>query len=95
MQTWEGAVRMLLADPAQRQVVLDCYYDQPASAAALRYCASAEWAAVKPMIPDTWDWFRLEHLHYHGKSYTIIFDRTGKRYGGGAGLRVVAGRQVL
>lgn len=52
MQTWEGAVRMLLADPAQRQVVLDCYYDQPASAAALRYCASEEWAAVKTMIPD-------------------------------------------
>lgn len=52
MQTWEGAVRTLLADPAQRQVVLDCYYDQPVSAAALRYCASEEWAAVKPMIPE-------------------------------------------
>jgi len=45
---------------------------------------------VKPMVPDAWDWFRLEHLPYHGKFYTIIFDRTGKRYGGAAGLRVVA-----
>jgi SAM-dependent methyltransferase len=52
MQTWESAVRTLLADPAQRQVVLDCYYDQPVSAAALRYCSSEEWAAVKPMIPE-------------------------------------------
>lgn len=52
MQTWEDAVRMLLEDPSQRQVVLDCYYDQPASAAALRYCASEEWAAMKPMIPE-------------------------------------------
>ena len=47
---------------------------------------------VKPMAPDSWDWFRLEHLHYHGKSYTIIFDRTGRYYGGGAGLRVVEER---
>lgn len=52
MQTWEGAVRALLADPAQRQVVLDCYYDQPVGVAALRYCASEEWAAVKSMIPE-------------------------------------------
>ena len=47
------------------------------------------------MIQDSCDLFRLEHLYYHGKSYTIIFYRTCKRYGGGAGLRVVAGRQVL
>jgi SAM-dependent methyltransferase len=52
MQTWEDAVRALLADPSQRQVVLDCYYDQPISAAALRYCASEEWAAVMLMIPE-------------------------------------------
>ncbi len=49
--SWEDAVRQLLADPAQRQVVLDCYYDQPASAAALRYCASEEWRAVREMLP--------------------------------------------
>lgn len=52
MQNWESAVRTLLADPAQRQVVLDCYYDQPVSAAALRYSKSEEWSALKPMIPE-------------------------------------------
>lgn len=51
--TWEGAVRSLLEDPAQRQIVLDCYYDQPTSAAALRYCSSQEWGAVKPLLPQT------------------------------------------
>jgi SAM-dependent methyltransferase len=49
---WENAVRQLLADPAQRQIVLDCYYDQPASAAALRYCESEEWRAIRGLLPE-------------------------------------------
>jgi len=51
--SWEDAVRSLLEDPAKRQVVLDCYYDQPASVAALRYCNSLEWRAVRSLLPPT------------------------------------------
>jgi len=49
--TWEQAVRRLLGDPAQRQVVVDCYYDRPARDAALRYWHSPEWQAVRELLP--------------------------------------------
>jgi SAM-dependent methyltransferase len=49
--SWEDAVRSLLEQPALRQVVLDCYYDRPAIAAARRYAASEEWRAVRERLP--------------------------------------------
>lgn len=49
--TWEQAVRSLLGDPAQRQVVVDCYYDRPARDAAVRYWESPEWRAVRELLP--------------------------------------------
>ncbi len=41
-----------------------------------------------PMIPEDWDWFCVTNLPPHGE--TVIFDRTGKRYGLGAGLHIYA-----
>ncbi|MBR5721796.1 MAG: hypothetical protein IKX78_04875, partial [Clostridia bacterium] len=41
-----------------------------------------------PMIPEGWDWFCVTNLPPHGE--TVIFDRTGKRYGLGAGLHIYA-----
>lgn len=49
--TWEEAVRALIADPARQQLVRDCYYDRPALAAAERYRASEEWAAIAALLP--------------------------------------------
>jgi len=49
--SWEDAVRSLLADPAQRQLVLDCFYDEPRSAAAERYRRSPEWQALHALLP--------------------------------------------
>jgi len=49
--TWEDAVRWLLAQPEQRQLVLDCFYDLPRTAAAARYGQSAEWRAVLALLP--------------------------------------------
>ena len=43
---------------------------------------------VDPLIPDDWDWFRVENLWLGGKEYAIYFDRNGTRYGRGAGLHV-------
>lgn len=42
---------------------------------------------VNPLLPtDTWDYFCLDDVHYHGRQLTIVWDRTGERYGRGAGL---------
>jgi SAM-dependent methyltransferase len=49
---WEGAVTWLLAQPDQATLVHDCYYDRPATAAAARYEASEEWAAVRALLPQ-------------------------------------------
>jgi len=44
---------------------------------------------VSPLIPDdAWDWFCLDSLKYHGKIVTVLWDKTGDRYGKGAGLRI-------
>jgi hypothetical protein len=46
---------------------------------------------VNPLIPDgTWDWFCLDNVAYHGRTLTILYDRTGQEYGRGPGLRVLA-----
>ncbi len=50
---------------------------------------------VNPLAPETWDWFALEGVDYHGHELTILWDRDGSRYGQGAGLGVfVDGREV-
>jgi hypothetical protein len=50
---------------------------------------------VNPLVPRTWDYFALENVPYRGHNVTVLWDRTGGRYGRGAGLRVfVDGRQV-
>ncbi|MHC5035223.1 MAG: MGH1-like glycoside hydrolase domain-containing protein, partial [Planctomycetota bacterium] len=51
---------------------------------------------VNPLVPDdTWDWFCLDGLPYHGHTLTVLYDRTGERYGRGKGLRILAdGRQI-
>lgn len=48
--TWDEAVRSLVADPANRELVEACYFDQPLVGAAARYAASAEWQAVRRLI---------------------------------------------
>jgi hypothetical protein len=45
---------------------------------------------IHPLLPaDSWDWFCLDHIHYHHHVITIIWDRTGQRYGKQAGLHVL------
>lgn len=48
---------------------------------------------VDPLVPaDAWDWFCLDNVSYHGRTLTILWDRTGDKYHKGAGLRVFADR---
>lgn len=44
--------------------------------------------SVKPLIPDSWDYFRVENLWLGGKQYSIYYDKTGNRYGKGPGLHI-------
>lgn len=46
---------------------------------------------VDPLIPaDAWDWFCLDDVFYHGRTLTILWDRSGEKYGRGKGLHVFA-----
>jgi len=46
---------------------------------------------VNPLVgADTWDWFCLDNVLYHGRIITIVWDKTGKKYDKGKGLRVFA-----
>ncbi len=51
---------------------------------------------VNPLVPtDTWDWFCLDNVVYHGRLITILWDKTGKKYGKGKGLKVfVDGKEI-
>ncbi len=51
---------------------------------------------VNPLVPDdTWDYFCLDRVPYHGRLLTILYDRTGEKYGRGTGLRIFAdGREI-
>jgi hypothetical protein len=51
---------------------------------------------VTPLLPPgTWDWFGLDNVRYAGRLLTILWDRTGERYGRGKGLRVFADGQEI
>ncbi len=51
---------------------------------------------VNPLLPpDAWDWFCLDNVLYHGHIVTVVWDRTGEKYGRGKGLRIFSdGRQI-
>ena len=51
---------------------------------------------INPLLPDnTWDWFCLDGVKYHGHMLTVVWDKDGSRYGRGVGLRVLAdGKQI-
>ena len=51
---------------------------------------------VNPLLPaGTWDWFGLDNVNYAGRVLTILWDRSGERYGRGKGLRVFADGQEI
>lgn len=51
---------------------------------------------VNPLLPEgVWDFFCLDQVRYHGHWLTLIYDKTGTRYGKGRGLRVLAdGKEI-
>jgi hypothetical protein len=51
---------------------------------------------IHPLLPaDTWTYFALDGLPYHGHMLSIVYDKTGKHYNKGRGLTVfVDGNKV-
>lgn len=50
--SWEQAVAWLRDQPDQRQLVRDCYFDDPLLDAAKRYHAEQEWQCVRQYLPS-------------------------------------------
>ncbi len=50
---------------------------------------------VDPLAPDTWEFFALDDVVYHGRRVSIIWDRNGTRYSRGKGLQVIADGRVV
>lgn len=50
---------------------------------------------IKPLVPDTWNWFCLDRLNYQGRELTIIWDKDGSRYNQGAGFQVWLDGEVI
>src|SRR5262249_23856090 len=50
---------------------------------------------VNPLAPEEWDYFALEDVPYRGRLLTILWDKTGRRYARGTGLRVFAGGREI
>ena len=51
---------------------------------------------INPLIPEgAWDHFCLDGVPYHGRTLTIVYDKSGTHYHHGQGLRVlVEGREI-
>ncbi len=45
---------------------------------------------LNPLAPSKWDWFCLDHVPYHGRTLTVLWDRHGTKFGKGKGLRLFA-----
>jgi len=45
---------------------------------------------VRPLAPDSWDYFCLDGVQYHGRMLTVVWDKTGDQYEKGQGLAIFA-----
>ena len=43
---------------------------------------------VDPLAPPEWDYFAMDQIPYRGHRIAIVWDKSGKRYGRGAGLQI-------
>lgn len=45
---------------------------------------------INPLVPaDAWDYFGLDNVRYHGKTITVLYDKTGRRYKKGKGFLIL------
>jgi SAM-dependent methyltransferase len=51
--SWEQAVTWLRNQPAKRELVEACYFDDPLAAAADRFWQSVEWKSISALLPES------------------------------------------
>lgn len=50
---------------------------------------------VNPLVPEgSWTYFCADRIPYHGKTLTILYDQTGRRYNRGKGLRIFVNGKI-
>ena len=50
---------------------------------------------IHPLVPADWSFFCLDQIPYHGRSVTVLWDRTGEHYSKGKGLRILVNGKEL
>lgn len=51
---------------------------------------------IEPLLQmDTWDWFCLDGVRYHGRTLTILWDKQGRHYRRGAGLSLLVDGRLI
>jgi hypothetical protein len=51
---------------------------------------------IYPLLPDNkWDWFCLDNILYHDHFLTILWDKSGKKYGKGKGFRIYSDGKII
>ena len=49
-----------------------------------------------PLLPaNSWDWFALDGIHYHGHTLAILWDKDGTRYQRGPGLHLLCDGKLI
>lgn len=51
--------------------------------------AAGDMLQLHPLASESWPWFALDDVPYHGHRLTVLWDRDGSRYGRGQGLMVL------
>ena len=50
---------------------------------------------INPLLPEDWNYAALDNVRYHGRNLSILWDKTGTRYGKGKGLIVISDGKVI
>lgn len=50
---------------------------------------------VEPLASDDWEYFALDDVIYHGRRFSIVWDKHGQRYGRGVGLTLLVDGKVV
>ena len=50
---------------------------------------------INPLIPDDWEWFAVENIHFQDKEIDLIWDKTGNHYHLGKGLMLFVDQNLV
>jgi hypothetical protein len=50
---------------------------------------------IDPIVPEEWEYFCVENVTWQGHDLTVIYDKTGEKYGIGAGYKVILDGKLI